>query len=62
MRTIAARTIFSANAGLSVIAAPDGTLLATADNEAEALLIADIRPDDFAASAIAVPYLRAVRL
>ncbi|MET3581458.1 putative amidohydrolase [Mesorhizobium robiniae] len=47
-------------AGLSAIAAPDGTLLAAADSKPEALLVADIRPDDFAASAIAAPYLRDV--
>ncbi len=49
-------------AGLSAIAAPDGTLLAAADSKAEALLVADIRPHDFAASAIAAPYLRDVHL
>lgn len=42
-------------AGLSTIAAPDGTLLATADEKAEALLVTDIRPDDFTASATAAP-------
>lgn len=49
-------------AGLSTIAAPDGTLLATADEGTETLLCADIRPVDFAASAAATPYLRDLRL
>ena len=49
-------------AGLSTIAAPDGTLLASADGAGEALLIADIRPGDFAASAEQNTYLRDLRI
>ncbi|WP_159586843.1 carbon-nitrogen hydrolase family protein [Chelativorans xinjiangense] len=49
-------------AGLSAIAAPDGNLLAEADETSETLLFADIRPQDFAASAAANPYLRDLRL
>lgn len=45
-------------AGLSAIAAPDGTLLGAADEGTEALLVADIRREDFATSAAANPYLR----
>ena len=45
-------------AGLSVIAAPDGSLLAEAGEQGEALLIADIEPAEFAASAEANTYLR----
>lgn len=48
-------------AGLSVIAAPDGSLLAEAGTEGEALLIADIDPAAFAASADANTYLRDLR-
>jgi predicted amidohydrolase len=49
-------------AGLSAIAAPDGSLLAAADERAQVLLMADIRPDDFAASAAANCYLRDLRM
>jgi predicted amidohydrolase len=49
-------------AGLSVIAAPDGSLLAEAGVEGEALLIADIEPAEFAASAEANTYLRDLRV
>ncbi len=49
-------------AGLSAVAAPDGNLLAEADETSETLLFADIRPQDFAASAAANPYLRDLRL
>ncbi|WP_265518274.1 carbon-nitrogen hydrolase family protein [Nitratireductor luteus] len=48
-------------AGLSTIAAPDGSLLAAADGPSEKLIFADIRPQDFAASAAANPYLRDLR-
>jgi 5-aminopentanamidase len=48
-------------AGLSAIVAPDGSLLAEADASSETLLLADIRPEDFAASAAANPYLRDLR-
>ncbi|TKT77455.1 carbon-nitrogen hydrolase family protein [Aquamicrobium sp. LC103] len=47
-----------AYAGLSAIAAPDGSLLAEAGVEAEALVFADIRPVDFTASAEQNTYLR----
>lgn len=50
-----------AYAGLSTVAAPDGSLLAAADEKSETLLIADIRPEDFAASAQSNPYLRDLR-
>lgn len=49
-------------AGLSVIAAPDGSLLAEAGEQGEALLIADIDPAEFAASAEANTYLRDLRV
>lgn len=48
-------------AGLSAIAAPDGSLLAEADGAGETLLMADIHPEDFAASNAANPYLRDLR-
>ena len=49
-------------AGRSTIAAPDGSLLAGAEAEGEALLVADIRPGDFAVSRAANPYLSDLRL
>ena len=48
-------------AGLSAIAAPDGSLLAAARETGETLLVADIRPADFAASAAENTYLRDLR-
>lgn len=51
-----------AYAGLSTIAAPDGTLLAAADETLESLLVTDLRPEAFAASAEANPYLRDLRI
>lgn len=51
-----------AYAGLSTIGAPDGSLLAAADGTSEALLVADLRPEDFAASAQVNPYLRDLRV
>lgn len=51
-----------AYAGLSGIAAPDGTMLAEAGAQGEALLIADLRPEDFAASAATNTYLADLRL
>jgi predicted amidohydrolase len=45
-------------AGLSRIAAPDGTLLAEGDAEGEALLFAEIRSEDFATSRAENTYLR----
>lgn len=50
-----------AYAGLSGIAAPDGALLAKAGVK-EALLLADIAPEDYAISAAANPYLSDLRL
>lgn len=47
-----------AYAGLTTIAAPDGSTLATADADGEVLLIADIDPASFAGSAAQNPYLR----
>lgn len=44
-------------AGLSRIAAPDGTLLAEAPADGEALLFADIKPEDFAQSKAENTYL-----
>lgn len=46
-----------AYAGLSRIAAPDGTLLADAPAEGEALLYATIAPDDFAQTRLENTYL-----
>ncbi len=46
-----------AYAGLSQIAAPDGSLLAKAGAEDEALLIAEIRPQDYAQSRAENTYL-----
>ena len=51
-----------AYAGLSTIAAPDGTLLAAADETLESLLVTDLQPEAFAASAEANPYLRDLRI
>lgn len=51
-----------AYAGLSTVAAPDGTLLAEADDKSETLLTADIRPGDFSQSMAANTYLRDLRL
>lgn len=48
-------------AGMSVIAGPDGSLLAAAEAEGEALLFADIRPDDFTLSASENTYLADLR-
>lgn len=45
-------------AGLSTIAAPDGALLAGAQTQGEALLVADIEPESYAASAAQNTYLR----
>lgn len=44
-------------AGLSRIAAPDGTLLAEAPSEGETLLFAEIRPEDYAKSRAENTYL-----
>jgi predicted amidohydrolase len=49
-------------AGLSGIAAPDGTMLAEAPETGEALLFADIQPTDYAASTTANTYLRDLRV
>jgi 5-aminopentanamidase len=48
-------------AGLSGIAAPDGTMLAEAGDNGEELMFADLRPGDFAASAEANTYLADLR-
>ncbi len=45
-------------AGLSTVAAPDGSVLADAEAAGEALLIADIVPGDYAASAEQNTYLK----
>lgn len=50
-----------AYAGLSTIVAPDGTMLAEAGVEDEALLLADIDPTAFAASRAANTYLEDLR-
>lgn len=50
-----------AYAGLSGIAAPDGTMLAEAGAAGEALLVADLVPADYAASAAANTYLADLR-
>lgn len=47
-----------AYAGLTTVAAPDGSVLAGAGPRGEALLVADIRPGDFTASAAQNTYLR----
>jgi predicted amidohydrolase len=49
-------------AGLSGIAAPDGSMLAEAGESGEELLFADLRPEDFSASAAANTYLADLRL
>jgi predicted amidohydrolase len=49
-------------AGRSQVAAPDGSLLALADAEGEALLIADINVDAYAESYAANTYLRDLRV
>ena len=52
-----------AYAGLSLVAAPDGSLLAeAAGGGGEALLIADLRSEDFAASASENTYLADLRV
>lgn len=48
-------------AGLSGIAAPDGTMLAEAGAADEAVILADIRPADYAESAAANSYLADLR-
>jgi 5-aminopentanamidase len=50
-----------AYAGLSGIAAPDGTMLAEAGADGEELLIADLRLEDFAQSVAANTYLADLR-
>lgn len=50
-----------AYAGLSGVAAPDGSLLASAGAEGEGLLVADIRPQDYTESAAQNTYLRDLR-
>ncbi len=50
-----------AYAGLSGIAAPDGTMLAEAGMHDEELLIADLLPQDYAASAAENTYLTDLR-
>jgi predicted amidohydrolase len=49
-------------AGLSGIAAPDGTLIAKAGAQKEALLLAKVEPADYRASAAANSYLADLRL
>ncbi|WP_156465051.1 carbon-nitrogen hydrolase family protein [Mesorhizobium sp. Root552] len=51
-----------AYAGLSGVAAPDGTLLAAAGNVVEELLIADLDPSAFRQAAEQNPYLADLRL
>jgi 5-aminopentanamidase len=48
-------------AGLSHVAAPDGRTLAKASATAVGLIVADIKPEDYAASRVANPYLRDLR-
>ena len=48
--------------GLSTIAAPDGSLLAAADEQGEALIIADIDPSRYKESAEQNSYLRDLRV
>lgn len=48
-------------AGLSTVAAPDGTVLAEADETGDALLLADIEPAAYAQSAAQNTYLRDLR-
>lgn len=49
-------------AGLSGIAAPDGTMLAAADATGDALLLADVDPDAFSLSRRQNPYLTDLNL
>lgn len=49
-------------AGLSTVAAPDGNVLASTKDAGEALLITDIVPADYAASAEQNTYLRDLRM
>ncbi len=49
-------------AGLSGIAAPDGSMLAEAGEDGEELLYADLRSEDFADSATANTYLADLRI
>jgi len=49
-------------AGLSTIAAPDGSLLAAAEEQGEALLIADLEPSRYEESAEQNSYLRDLRI
>ena len=51
-----------AYAGLSGIAAPDGTMLAVAPETGEALLFVDLDPAAYAASAAANSYLADLRV
>lgn len=44
-------------AGRSCVAAPDGSLLAASDDNAEGLFVAEVRPDDYAESRTANAYL-----
>lgn len=44
-------------AGRSCVAAPDGSLLAASDDNAESLILAEIRPEDYAESRAANAYL-----
>lgn len=48
-------------AGLSIIAAPDGSVLASANDTDEALLVVDVDPEAFAASRCENTYLRDLR-
>lgn len=50
-----------AYAGLSHVAAPDGSTLAIANATGEDLIVADVRPDDFARSRAENTYLRDMR-
>lgn len=51
-----------AYAGLTGIAAPDGSMLAEAGETGEELLFADLKPEDFAASAAENTYLADLRV
>jgi predicted amidohydrolase len=55
------RDVLFTYAGLSHIAAPDGSTLAIAGATGEDLVIADLRPDDFARSRAENTYLRDLR-
>ena len=48
-------------AGLSRIAAPDGSMLAEAGEPSEALLFADLKPEDYRGSAAENTYLADLR-